>query len=129
MTEREIIIAHRLEKAATVLNEAKTIAGLNMWLLTTNRLYYACYHAVSALFYHYSLLAKSHKGLIHLFHKEFVLTGKFAKADVELISKLFSLRTDADYADAIEIEMEEIQQIIPMVELFLEKIKTHIQTS
>lgn len=47
--DKRAIIAYRLEKADAVMTEAKDNAMLKHWTLTANRLYYAVFHAATAL--------------------------------------------------------------------------------
>ena len=42
-------IAYRLAKATEALRDAKLLAENESWNACVNRLYYACYYAVSAL--------------------------------------------------------------------------------
>lgn len=43
------VIVYRIEKAHKCLEEAKAVADLNFWNLAGNRLYYAIFHACTAL--------------------------------------------------------------------------------
>jgi uncharacterized protein (UPF0332 family) len=45
----EDLIQYRLEKANQTLEDAKLLANAKRWNPCVNRLYYACFYAVSAL--------------------------------------------------------------------------------
>ena len=47
--ERRIIVNLEYEKALFFLKQAESIAALDFWDVVANRLYYAVFHAVSAL--------------------------------------------------------------------------------
>ena len=47
--DKRAIIAYRLQKADQVMIEARDNARLGHWSLVANRLYYALFHAGSAL--------------------------------------------------------------------------------
>ena len=47
--ERALIVSMQMEKSARFLTEAETIAGLGLWDVVANRIYYAVFHAVAAL--------------------------------------------------------------------------------
>ena len=59
--ERQVMIDLHIEKADD---------------LAMNRYYYACFHALHSLFVANGLYARTHDGLITLFGKEFVQTGR-----------------------------------------------------
>ena len=48
-SERTEIIRLRLENSQTSLDEAKLLIDNEYWNAAINRMYYACYYAVSAL--------------------------------------------------------------------------------
>ena len=50
--ERDVIVRMQLEKSDRFMFEAETVAGMNMWNLVANRLYYSVFHAVAGVFVH-----------------------------------------------------------------------------
>ena len=46
---RSIIVNYRLQRAKETLAEVNEIVKLGYWHTAANRLYYACYYAVTAL--------------------------------------------------------------------------------
>ncbi len=46
--ERDAVITYRLEKAYAALKEAEGNLQMGFWTVVANRLYYACFYAVSA---------------------------------------------------------------------------------
>ncbi len=48
--ERHIIVNLEYEKAVSCLRQAESIAEMDFWDTVSNRMYYAIFHAVSALF-------------------------------------------------------------------------------
>jgi uncharacterized protein (UPF0332 family) len=73
--EREAIVTHRLQRARETLVEAVDNAGMNHWHAAANRLYYACYYAVSALLVQNGFFSRTHSGTIGLLGIHFVNTG------------------------------------------------------
>jgi len=88
-----------------------------------NRLYYACYYAVSALLIANGHLAKTHSGVIGLFGLHFVKTGLVQSADNLLYQRLFELRQNGDYSDWIIIEENDILPLVAPVEQFIQTIE------
>jgi uncharacterized protein (UPF0332 family) len=93
--EREIIVKRRLERANETLAEAKDLLNLSRWYGAANRLYYACYYAVTALLVKHEYLSQTHGGAKRLFGKYFVVTNIISKEQNKLYEKLFDLRQSA----------------------------------
>ena len=56
--DREALVALRMQRAKELLAETRDIMAMGYWRTTANRLYYACYNAVSALSFKKSLVSK-----------------------------------------------------------------------
>lgn len=62
--ERQIMSSLEMERAERILREEVPVQQqAHLWNMLANRLYYALFHAVSALLIKNSLYAYSHKGL------------------------------------------------------------------
>lgn len=85
---RKDIVAYRIERAYTALEQAKLNYKLNCLEVTANRLYYAAYYVVSALLIANKIPAHSHEGNITQFGLHFVKTGKVDREDGKLLSHL-----------------------------------------
>jgi len=99
--EQKDYINYRLQRATDTLNDAKLLAENERWNSSINRLYYACFYAVSALLYFHSIEAKTHKGVRIKFMIEFIKTGLFHKDFGKLFSDLFDWRQEGDYSDFV----------------------------
>jgi uncharacterized protein (UPF0332 family) len=110
--ERDAVVAHRLEKARTTLEEVHGIIGLGYWATAANRLYYACFYAVGALLVHNGLAANTHTGAVHLLHAHFVACGKLSREEGRLYSRLFELRQTGDYDDWIELDASDVMPLV-----------------
>ena len=62
------------------------------WDLAINRYYYACFHALHALFVSKGLVAHTHDGLITIFGKEFVQKQLVDKKCGRYLSRMEQLR-------------------------------------
>ena len=110
------IVNYRLERAHEARSEAALLRDGGKLLATVNRLYYACFYAISAYFVQQNLKAFTHAGLKSAFNKELVQAGKVGLAEGRLFNQLFSFRQDADYKDFVQFSNEEVAQIFPEVE-------------
>jgi len=111
--ERRIIVGLEYEKACKTMDKVTEYQRLGHWDTVANRLYYALFHAVSALLIHDSHPVNTHKGVIALFGNYYIRTGIFSSEAGRLYSNLQTIRNNSDYNcsyDATEAEIE------PMVE-------------
>ena|SRR4030067_2318225 len=73
------LIEYRFARAQEALEEAHMLADGQHWNACVNRLYYACFYAVSSLLAKYDLTASKHSGVRSLFNANFVKTGMVTK--------------------------------------------------
>ncbi len=123
MTESEAqIVNHRLERAGEALEEARLLADGARWNTCVNRLYYACFYAVSALLLSRSLSASKHSGVRSLFNLHFVKPGAVSRKLGAVYNDLFENRQKADYMDFVRFEADQVEPWIAQAELFVEEI-------
>ncbi len=80
MTERsKDLVLYRMTRANETLEDARILANAGRWNACVNRLFYACFYAVSALLVRHGLSSSKHAGVRSLFNKQYVKTGKIAK--------------------------------------------------
>jgi len=120
---------YRLQRASDTLNDARLLAEHGSWNSSINRLYYACFYAVSALLYYHSIEAKTHKGVRIKFMGEFIKTGLFNKDFGKLYSDLFDWRQEGDYSDFVSFDKDLILPLIKKSEEFIFTIKTFLKTN
>ena len=97
------------------------------WNATINRLYYACYYAVSALLLQNDVTTQTHNGLKTQFNLLFVKTGIISIEQGRLYADLMDLRQKGDYGDMFDFEKESIIPLIDPVKELLDTIKRHIE--
>ncbi len=119
---RKDIVAYRIERAYTALEQAKLNFKLNCLEVTANRLYYAAYYVVSALLISNRIPAHSHEGNVTQFGLHFVKTGKVDREDGKLLSHLLTMRLKGDYSDRFGLSDTDVQPYIDPTEAFIDKI-------
>jgi uncharacterized protein (UPF0332 family) len=125
---KEDLVVYRIQRAYESLEEAKILAATSHWNTVANRLYYACFYMVSALFSKYDLFVATHSGAKSEFHKLFVKTEIFEKSIGKLYSELFDKRQEGDYQDFFLLERDDTEPLIDPTEIFLQVIESHIKT-
>ena len=119
---KEELVQYRMARARESLKDAEILVKEERWRSAANRMYYACFYAVSAYLAFLGLKATTHSGLKSAFNQELVKTGKIVKSEGVLFNKLFSLRQEADYEDFTEIKADEITPMLPEVEKLIYEI-------
>lgn len=78
--QRFDIVLYRLNSAKSLLDEIKDHIERGYYNTAMNRMYYACFYAVSGLLLQSEIDGvKSHEGVRQKFSQHFILTGKFLK--------------------------------------------------
>ena len=83
--ERKIIVGLEYEKAQAIMAQIEGLKSLGYWDNIANRLYYALFHAVSALLIRDKHAVNTHRGVVVLFGQHYVRTGIFDMAMVNCI--------------------------------------------
>jgi uncharacterized protein (UPF0332 family) len=120
MTEGERIeyIAYRIKSAKETIAEVKIHIENKFWNTAGSRMYYACFYAVGALLMKNGISVSTHSGMIQLFGKHFILTGKIKRELGKHYSELFEKRQRGDYGDLFNFDEETILRLYqPSVEL------------
>ena len=99
--DREELIGYRITKAKDTLQEVNLHIENELWNTAVNRLYYACYYAVSALLIDKKIKTKSHKGVRQMFGLHYVKPGLIDKNLAKFFTDLYDLRQTWDYDDFI----------------------------
>ena len=122
------LINYRLQRAYEALEDARILAGASRWNTCVNRLYYACFYAVSALLIQNSLSSSKHTGIRSFFNRHYVKTGKVTKEMAQIYNDLFERRQESDYLDFIHFEESEVRPLISKAEAFIKHIETVINS-
>lgn len=120
--DKKALVDYRIEKAYASFEEAKKVAEISLWNLAANRLYYALYHAASALLLSDGYTSHTHKGLMSQISLNYVKDGKILPEEGKLIRQMFNKRREGDYEDFEETTEEEIQEAMPKVKELVDKL-------
>ena len=102
--DRETIVKFRLEKAKNTLLDFSLLMENKRYMAAANRLYYACFYAVTALLINDKHEAHTHKGVKRLLGLHYVNENKLDELFAKMYNRLFDLRQKGDYGDWIIIE-------------------------
>lgn len=110
--DRRIMVKLQMEKANRFLNQARMVSDMQQWDLAANRYYYACFHAVQALFIHNGLASKTHSGMLSQFGLHFIKTGIIEDRLGGFLTRMEQLREKGDYNCLFSISEEDLKNII-----------------
>ena len=124
--DRKIMVGLELEKADATFAEYVGLTEKGYWNTLANRLYYALFHAVSALLISDGREVGSHKGAAIRFHQYYVRQGLFSEDEGSFYSQMETLREKSDYNCFFNVSEHEICSRIEPTRQFIEKIKQYI---
>ena len=116
--ERKIIVSLEIEKAYRHYNQALIMQREEQWDGMANRLYYAVFHAVSALLFFDKHEVNSHKGSHVIFAQYYIKTNILPRLYGDLYRKLARMREESDYNCTYDEEPDVLQSnIVPAKEM------------
>jgi uncharacterized protein (UPF0332 family) len=130
MTDRETIFGYRLLQTEETLAEAVRMLELGFSQRSiVNRSYYAMFYAVLTLFIHHGTSHKTskHSGVIGIFNKEFVHTGKIDARYAKMLYDLFDERMESDYRDFAELSDENARNAVATAQEFVFAVKSLLE--
>ena len=126
MTDKETLFLYRLKQSEeTILDAEKMLSHDLSPRSITNRAYYSMFYALLALFLKTGTNIKTskHTGVISMFNKEFVKTGKFDKYYSKILHEMFDARQEGDYKEFVNISAADAVLHVKLAKKFLGEIK------
>lgn len=111
--ERKIMVEFEIERAHRLIDQFPILENAKLWDTLANRVYYAVFHAVTALLIKNGLHAESHQGVMVLLNKHFVKDGLIDVEFGRLFARLENMREKSDYTCLFETTEEEVVPMIP----------------
>ena len=128
MTDKEALFVYRLKQAEeTLLDAERMLKGNFSFRSITNRAYYSMFYALLALFLKTDIDLKTskHAGVISIFDKRFVHTGKIDKYYSKILHDIFDARQEGDYKEFVDVSAEDAAKHVKLAREFLEFIKNY----
>jgi uncharacterized protein (UPF0332 family) len=117
------LVLYRMTRAKETLEDARILADTGRWNACVNRLYYACFYAVSALLVRHGLSSSKHTGVRSLFNRHYVKTGKIPKDLARIYNDLFERRQEGDYIDFVSFLESQVLPWISEAEKLVEHVR------
>ena len=106
--ERRVMVDLEIERAKKTMDEMDYLSKGGLWNNMASRLYYAVFHAVSALMIHDGHTVNTHKGSHVIFSQYYIRTGKLPKEYGQLYRQLEIMRNDGDYNCYYNVSPDEL---------------------
>jgi uncharacterized protein len=120
--EMTTLIQYRVNRAYESIEEAKLLLENGHLHSSVNRLYYACFYAVSGLLLTEGLSSAKHSGTMALFELHWIKTEKVPRELGLLFRRLFNRRQKSDYDDLVTFLPNDIEIWIGEVKTFVAEI-------
>ncbi len=121
------LVSYRMARAEESLEDARILSRAERWNACVNRVYYACFYAVSALLVRDGLSSSKHAGIRGLFNRNYVKTGKIPKHLSRIYNDLFERRQEGDYIDFVSFEESQVVPWISKAEELIRYISNLVQ--
>jgi uncharacterized protein (UPF0332 family) len=131
MSEEETlkkVIRYWIEKAEDSLNAAYDELKAGRLSFSVNRIYYACFYAVSAVLFQERLRFKKHSGVRAAFHKYLVKPGLVSREFGQFYDELFEARQRGDYIELVSFEKQQAEDWLRKARQFVEAMKLLIKS-
>ena len=127
--ERKLLVEFEVEKARKLIDQFPILENAELWDTLANRVYYAVFHAVTALLIKNGLHAGSHQGVSVLFNKHFVKENLVDEKYGRLLARLENMREKSDYTCLFETTKEEVLPMIPQAKEMITIIESLINSN
>ena len=130
MKDKEILFRYRKKQSEETLRDAEIMLNKGGSPRSViNRLYYALFYSIMSLFLNCDITIRTskHTGIIGVFDKEFIITGKFAKKYSKILHSLFDDRQELDYKELVEVSKEDAIISLKKAKDFISAINKYVE--
>jgi uncharacterized protein (UPF0332 family) len=124
--ETHELVKYRLSRSAEALEESEILYKSGYMNASVNRLYYACFYAVSALLLNEGLSSAKHSGVRSLFNQRWVKPGRVSKELGQFYRQIFDYRQKSDYTDLVFFEKKQVESLIEESKAFVNIIRSKL---
>ena len=124
--ERKALSLARLKRSREHLKSARDLLLNDDFADSVSRSYYAIFQAARALLGLKGIESRKHSGVVSLFNRHFVKTGKVDKLLGVILKDSRRSREMADYTELAEFSREETEGQIADAETFIREVESLI---
>lgn len=120
--EQGELVRYRLVRAMESLDEARLLFTNGHVRTAVNRIYYACFYAVSALLLTEGQSSPKHSGVRSLFDQLWIANGRLPRDMGRLYRRLFDARQKGDYDDLVTFDPADVRAWMDEAAAFVERV-------
>jgi len=124
---KKALTTYWIEKAHESLESARSEYASGRLSFAVNRIYYACFYALSALLRHKEKTFKRHKGLRSALHRDLVKAGIVEERWGKFFDEVFESRQRGDYKPMVTFQPEHVTELLEQAEHFLKEMENLIK--
>lgn len=121
--EKQELINYRMSRVDETLKEVEFLLNNGLYNTAVNRLYYACFYAVTSLLVKHEIKAHKHAGVRQMFGLHFVSKGLIDKNLARFYTDLYDKRQTSDYDDFIDFAKEDVLTLFPTAKELISEIR------
>ncbi|MDO4574316.1 MAG: HEPN domain-containing protein [Planctomycetia bacterium] len=127
MSEENVALClDRMARSKRCLASAEANLSLGDWENAANRAYYTVFNAMRSLLALEDVDRKKHAGVIAFFRERYIKTGILSESLSLIITNLYDLRSECDYADFIRVEPEEVCERVHEAAAFFMAVREYL---
>jgi uncharacterized protein (UPF0332 family) len=116
------LVGYWMSRAREAVDEAELMANAGHWNAAVNRLYYACFYAVTALLLRHGLSSAKHTGVRSLFNRHFGRSGLIPRDLTTLFNDLFDSRREGDYIEFVHFAEPQVRPWLADTRRFVDAV-------
>ena len=120
-------VKHRLARSAEALNEAEFLLKGGFSSGVINRLYYACFYAVSALLFSEGYSSSKHSGIKSLFDRLWIKPKRLPSEMSKFYRDLFDNRQMGDYEETPSFDQADLATWLNDAKAFVDAISAWLR--
>lgn len=118
-----------LRLADEALSDAGYLLEAGRLKAASNRAYYAMFYAAHAALAAAKVNApRTHGGLVNVFGKEFVTTGKVSRELAKDLQEAYDLRQQSDYQLYYEVGEDEVAEVVATARAFVDEVRNLVSS-
>ena len=126
-SNRALLVKMQMEKARLDMQTAAVLVRDNYTSAAAGRIYFAVFHAVSALLIHAGIRVKSHKGAYTMFCLQYVNTGKMPQKYGKWYRDLEVLREESDYNCFYDVTVDDLLRYTDQAQEMIDTIARMVE--
>ena len=120
-------VRFRLSQAQDALEDVRILLERDRRQAAVNRLYYACFYAVTALLFTEGHAAGRHRGLQVLFDRHCVASGRLPHELGRFFHRMFDQRQRGDYGKAPDFNRSDIEAWYDQARHFIARVSAEAE--